>query len=287
MATAIGVAGPNSEAAIESLASGGLGTNTGGEALAVAQGTGSSGYGTANATTGVNGLGTQAVLSAQAIASDTVVTSATADASLAYGNTAFATTTTPQAVAQAVLAPATNSTAVKDVLDAAGNGAIKSAFSTAQAFYAVGELGVAHATGGTDAESNDSKFSLTLQQSDIPSGHDLVLGFYGGDLVGSGVTQVVLAIDANGVSTSQTFTGAQAVAAFTDSTVNLGALAASGGYDLSVEVTVNTDTAGSGFYGDFILGNASTAMTLPVEHGGMARLGHGVNLFSHGDLGRW
>jgi hypothetical protein len=265
-ATSIGVAGTGSEAAIESLAEGGHGTTTGGEALAVAQGTGGSGYGTANATTGVNGEGTQVVLAAQAIANVTVVTDATADASLVYGNSAFATTTTPEAVAQSVLAPSKSSTAVKNVLDAAGNTAIKGAFSAAQAFYGVGELGVAHASGGTDSETNTSQLSLTLQQSEIPAGHDLVVGFYGGDLVGSGVTQVILAIDANGTSMSQTFTAAQAVAAFTDNPLSLGALAASGAYDLSIQLTVTTDAAGSGFYGGFIIGNDVPAMAAFQEH---------------------
>jgi hypothetical protein len=165
-----------------------------------------------------------------------------------------------------------HSTAVKNVLDAAGNAAIKGAFSAAQAFYAVGELGVAHATGGTDSESNDSQFSLTLQQSDIPSGHDLVVGFYGGDLVGSGVTQVVLTVDANGTSTSSTFTGAQALAAFTDNPISLGALGASGGYDLNISLTVSTDAAGSGFYGDFIVGNDAAGMAEPPGHGASSGL---------------
>jgi hypothetical protein len=228
-------------------------------------------------------MGTQAEYSVAASAFFTVGTEATAEASLIYGNHAFATTTTPQSVLQAVLAPAGSSTAVQNVLDPARHSAIAAAFSTAQAFYAVGEIGVEHATGGTDSESNTNTFSLELRQADTPSGHDLVLGFYGGELLGSGVTQVVLKIDANGTSTSHSFTAAQAVAEFTDSTVNLGALGSSGLYDLTIDLTVKTDQAGSGFYGDFIVGNAGSGMTLPLEHG-LGGVRPMVALFDHAGM---
>jgi hypothetical protein len=286
-ATAIAVTGARGDAGISATADGGLGTSTGGEASAVAYGLSASGNGSADATTGVNHLGTQAVYSAQADANMTVITAASAQASLAYGNHAFATTTAPQSVVKAVLAPAASSSAVQEVLAPPRHSAIAAAFATAQAFYAVGEIGVAHATGGTDSESNTDTFSLELGQAHIPSGHDLVLGLYGGELLGSRVTQVVLKIDANGTITSHSFSGAQAVAEFTDSTVNLGALAASGHYDLTIDLTVKTDSAGSGFYGDFIVGNANTSMAPPSEHGAMTAFSHGFDVLSHGDLGWW
>jgi hypothetical protein len=187
-----------------------------------------------------------------------------------YGNSAFAFIT-PQAVAQAVLAPTATSSAVKGVLNAAADSAIKAAFTPAESFYAVGELGIGHATGGTDTEDNYDRFNLTLSQAQIGAGQNLVLGLYGGELTGAGVKQVVLTVDANGTTTTETYTAGQAVAAFTDGVMQLGALAGNGQYDLTVQLDVTTNQANSGFYGGFILGDSTNPPAGHTDVGGLAR----------------
>jgi hypothetical protein len=240
--------------------------------LASASATGGSGDAIAQADTGVNQLGSQPVLSASAKATGSVVGQSAASASLAYGNTAFASTA-QGAVAQAVLAPTAASAAVKGVLDAAGNSAIKAAFTPNHGFFAVGELGAAHAASGTAVETDSAQFSVSLDQGDSHAGQNLLLGLYGGQLVGSGVTQVVLTLDENGTSINDTYTAGQAVTAFTDGVIELGPLAASGAYDLTVELSVTSDAAQSGFYGGFIAGASTNAMAphlaVDLPHDGM------------------
>jgi hypothetical protein len=165
--------------------------------------------------------------------------------------------TTRQAVATATLAPSVGSTAVTNVLNA--NGAIAAAFGGATQYYAVGELGGGHATGGTAAQTTTSTFSLTLAQNAVPTGGDLVVGLYGGVTKGAGVTGVSLSVTENGAAVAALSfsddTAAQAQAAFSDMAQNLGALAGGGTIALDFSLSVTSDAAGSGFYGGLIIGD--------------------------------
>ncbi|HMD29887.1 MAG TPA: hypothetical protein VKH13_15075, partial [Steroidobacteraceae bacterium] len=61
-----------------------------------------------------------------------------------------------------------------------------------------------------------------------------------------------------------------AATAFQDFAINLGALGATGALAVQVSLTVNTDQAGAGFYGDFILGGPQPAAgVVPPDHGAL------------------
>jgi hypothetical protein len=186
-----------------------------------------------------------------------VATTAISDAALQYGNTAMAFITNRQAVANATLAPATNATAVTNVLSA--NAAIATAFSGATQYYAVGELGGAHSTGGTAVQTQTASFSLKLAQSAVPAGGDLIVGLYGGETTGAGVTGISLSVTENGATVAALSftndTAAQAKAAFSDMAQNLGALSGSGTIALDFTLTVTSGAPGSGFFGGLIIGD--------------------------------
>jgi hypothetical protein len=257
VANATGTTG-SGEAAIYAAAEAGSGNLVGGNATATATGNGGSGYADADAQTSVGSAHpTNAILSAEAKASATVSTAAISQAVLQYGTAAPAFVTTPQAVAAADLAPAASSTAVKGVLNA--NGAIASAFSGAAQYYAVGELGAGHATGGSDSETTTAQLFLNIDQTQVPAGGDLVVGLFGGFTKGSGVTGVSLSVTENGTAVSalsfSNDTATQAQAAFTDMGFNLGALSGGGTVALDFVLSVTSGSAGAGFYGGLIVGD--------------------------------
>jgi hypothetical protein len=198
-----------------------------------------------------------AVLQAEAIATATVSTAAIAKAALQYGNTALAFITSSQAVANADLAPGSGSTAVKNVLS--GNTAIAKAFTGATQYYAVGELGAGHATGGGDSETTTSQLNLVLDRASVPAGGHLVVGLFGGVTEGNHVTGVSLSVTENGATVSAlSFTNdsaEQAKIAFSNMAFNLGALSGSGTLALDFQLSVTSSGAGSGFYGGIIVGD--------------------------------
>ena len=247
----------------------GAGVVQGGAANATATGNGASGTATANALTSSAVTDpANAILSAQAQASATVATTAISDAALQYGNTAMAFITNRQAVANATLAPATNATAVTNVLGA--NAAIATAFTGATQYYAVGELGGAHSTGGTAVQTQTSSFSLKLAQSAVPAGGDLIVGLYGGETTGSGVTGVSLSVTENGATVAALSftndTAAQAKAAFADMAQNLGALSGTGTIALDFSLSVTSDAANSGFFGGLFIGDPPAAHPSNLFH---------------------
>jgi hypothetical protein len=154
-----------------------------------------------------------------------------------------------------------SSSAVTNVLNA--NAAIKAAFTGAGQYYAVGELGGGHAGGGTASQTTTAQFNMTLDRSTVPAGGNLIVGLYGGDTIGSGVTAVSLTVTENGTSvTGLSFTNdtaAQATAAFTNMAHNLGTLAGSGAVALDFTLSVTSNAAGSGFYGGLIVGDPPAA----------------------------
>ena len=98
---------------------------------------------------------------------------------------------------------------------------------------------------------------------------DLILGFYGGGSVGSGVTSVVLTVDGNGTQLySKTFTAQQALAFFTNNVLDLGSLASApfggGVATISVSLTVTTTTAGSSFHVNVLIGDPPSAASAPA-----------------------
>ena len=250
-------------------ATGGDGSIRGGNATATATGNGATGAATADALTQVEAAHpTNAILSAEAYATAIVSTTAIAQAALQYGNTAPAFVSSPQAVAKADLAPSVSSTAVKGVLNA--NAAIASAFSGAGQYYAVGELGASHATGGSDSQTSTAQLSLMLDQTKVPAGGTLVVGLFGGVTEGSGVTGVSLSVTENGTTVAALSftndTAAQAQAAFADMGFNLGALSGTGSLALVFKLSVTSDTAGSGFYGGLIVGDPPASPALFTHH---------------------
>jgi hypothetical protein len=138
----------------------------------------------------------------------------------------------------------------------------------------VGELGAGHATGGTGSETSTAQLSLSIDQTKVPSGGHLVMGLYGGTLEGSGVTSVSLTVTENGASVAALSftndTAAQARAAFTNMGFDLGVLSGTGTVALSVQLSVTSDSAGSGFYGGLIVGDppSDTLPLTPHMHGG-------------------
>ena len=89
----------------------------------------------------------------------------------------------------------------------------------------------------------------------------LLIGFYGGQSFGTGVSSVTLTISANGTTLiNQTFGSASAaVTYFTNHAVDLGTLTAplysSNTLNLTANLTVTTSSVGSGFYGNLLIGD--------------------------------
>jgi hypothetical protein len=250
---------------------GGRGNLHGGNASATATGNGGSGSVTADAQTQVGvAHPATAILAAETKASATVSTAAMAQATLQYGNTAMAFVTTPQAVANAELAPAVSSSAVAGVLKA--NSAIAAAFTGAKQFYAVGELGAGHATGGADTETSTAQLSLAIDQTKVPTGGHLVVGLFGGVSAGGSVTSVSLSVTENGASVAALSfandSADQARAAFSNMGFDLGALSGTGTLTLGFQLSVTSGGAGSGFYGGVIVGDppARSSELLPLSH---------------------
>jgi hypothetical protein len=249
---------------------GGSGNVVGGSAAATATGNGGSGTATADAQTQVmSAHPSTAILAAETKASATVSTAAISQANLKFG-ASLAFVTTPQAVANADLAPAPSSTAVTSVLGS--NSAIASAFTGAKQFYAVGELGGGHGTGGTGGQTSIAQLYLTIDQTKVPSGGHLVVGLYGGTLEGVGVTDVSLSVTENGAAVAAlSFTDdspAMALAAFTNMGFNLGLLSGTGTVSLGFVLSVTSSSAGSGFYGGVIVGDppSYSAALMPHAH---------------------
>ena len=143
----------------------------------------------------------------------------------------------------------------------AANSAIKTAFGASPTFFALGEVGAGHATGGTTAEVGASSVTVDIDLAELSSPGDLILCLYGGDAVGNGVTGVTVSVTDDGSSLlDKSFTsGGAAKSYFSDRAFNFGALATSGQLDLTVTITVASDKAGSGFYGFFIVGDPPPA----------------------------
>jgi hypothetical protein len=142
----------------------------------------------------------------------------------------------------------------------AGNTAITTALGGNPPILAIEELGATAGTGGAGMQTATCTTDFKVLLNDTDLGRDLLLGFYGGQPIGTGVTGVSLDVQANGTDVvNQTFASAAAAAAyFKDNPVHLGSLAdpslASGSLDLTVTLQVTTGQSGGGFFGGLIVG---------------------------------
>jgi hypothetical protein len=159
---------------------------------------------------------------------------------------------------------------VTNVLKA--NSAIAAAFAGAKQYYAVGELGAGHATGGADSETSTAQLDLSIDRTKVPAGGHLVVGLFDGVSAGGSVTAVSLNVTENGTSVSAlSFTNdsaAEAQAAFSNMGFDLGALSGTGTLTLDFQLSVTSSGAGSGFYGGVIVGDPSSrsADLTPLSH---------------------
>jgi hypothetical protein len=235
-------------------ATGGSGVGGGGRALATATGTGQSGTVDAHAATKMPSGSYIDSVTADVSANVPGTIKVTAETLLA--DTAPSFITNVQGVAFVTAEPTAAS--IAPVLSA--NAVIASALGSPLSVLALEEVGGGYGTGATGSETTTSTTDFTALLNATDLSQDLVLGFYGGHVNGSGVIGVSLSISADGVSLVDVSfaSGAAAAAYFNDNAVDVGSLAgptfASGSLDLSVTMQVTTNTAGSGFFGGILVG---------------------------------
>jgi hypothetical protein len=276
-ATATATAAGTTAVTARATAAGGLGTGSAG--TATAQATGNTGTVSAITSAQIAGQGTTGVLidSVSAVAGSILAGNGTAldtgrDTALArFGAAIPGFDSVDQGVADITGAP--TSANIASVL--AANSTIATAFAVSPSYFGLGELGGRYSTAGKGSETTVSTTGLVVDLGQLAVKQDLLIGFYGGTLVGTGVTGVTLTITANGTTLlNQSFTsGAAAKTWFTNNAVDLGSLTASlyagGVANLSISLAVTANAAGSGFYGAFVIGdppkNAALApVAMPV-----------------------
>ena len=128
---------------------------------------------------------------------------------------------------------------------------------------AMGEIGGAHSTYGTDWQTSTASIGLTMDLLQLTSKPDLFLGFYGvGVTGGAGVTDISLYVQADGATLlSEDFSSTTAAKAwFNGHPIDLGSLgsgplAVDTSLNLSIGMSVTTDQAGSGFSTYLVLGH--------------------------------
>jgi len=147
---------------------------------------------------------------------------------------------------------------------ARSNSAIATSFGADATIVSLGEVGGGHATSGTGIETSDATQDIHVGLANTVKPGGLVLGLCGGQTVGSGVTDVGLSVylrtpDYGALVLTLNFAGpdaaAEAQAAFTDQTYNLGDWLGTVPAEFTMTLSVTTDQANSGFYGNFIVGN--------------------------------
>jgi hypothetical protein len=217
--------------------------------------TGASGF--ASAAAGASLTPGSLVQNVSADATDDVAGKTVASSAATIGGSQAAFVTTGQAVALVTGAPSAATTSA--IL--AANSSIKTAFGSSPVFFAVGELGGSYTAAGSGTETSTSTIDETIDLTKLSSVKDLVIGLYDGHVSDSSdVSSIVLSVDADGHTFTESATGATAVALFTDKGFNLGSMASYGNtLDLSVSLEVTTTSAGAGFYGDVIVGDPPPA----------------------------
>ena len=274
-ATATGSAAGVSHAVSQIVATGGLGAGSSAKATASATGAGGYAQVTSSAAVAAQGTTGQLVDSARASVSTslegngTIADSAKDVSAVQFGVATPASDTTDQGVAVITGAP----TAANVATILAANSTIASAFAVTPSYFGIAEVGGAYTTAGITAETTTSTVSESVDLGQLALRQDLLVGLYGGTLVGTGVTGVTLTIIANGSTVlNQSFTsGAAAKAYFTNNAVDLGSLAgtlyAGNVANISVSLSVTTSGAGSGFYGNLLIGDPPKAASATATAG--------------------
>ena len=151
------------------------------------------------------------------------------------------------------------------------NAKIAAAFGAAPVFFGVGELGGGYSNGGTHRQTVTSSFDMSVDLTKLAARDDLVVGLYNGKVVGGGFTSLSFDVYADGTDVvHRVFNSAAAAKTFfTNHAIDLGSLASGQplGADtlsLHVVVSITTDTPGSRFYGDMILGDPPRAAASPT-----------------------
>jgi hypothetical protein len=242
-----------------SSAVGGAGATIAGLSTATTVATGVSGSLAASAATSLR-VG-QLIHTVTASAKGTVAGTSTAKAIAGIGGPAPGFTTGPQAVALETGSPGAVSTSA--VLSKNGN--IATAFGASPVFFAIDELGGRHSSAAAGAQTTTSEIDETVNLTKLASRQDLVVGLYNGVAVGSNVTGVTFDLFADGVDViHKSFaSGAAAQTYFTNNAVDVGSLASGplSGNTLTLKAVlrVTSSAAGSGFYGEIIVGDPPQA----------------------------
>jgi hypothetical protein len=179
-------------------------------------------------------------------------------AQVAIGGGSPAFVSSGQAVAIDTGAP--NAASTSAVLSANPN--ISTAFGASPTFFAIEELGGAHASGGSGgSQTSKSTLILTVDLTQLSVRHDLRVGLYNPVSTGAGFTNLTLDLYADGTDVvHKAFTSVSAAKTyFTDDPLDLGSLATGplSGNTLTVQAVlqVTTASAGSGFYAGLIIGD--------------------------------
>jgi hypothetical protein len=233
-----------------------------GAASAAASATGASGLVSANVLSQVSGstaLETEITASGQA----DVNGSANGYAQTGFAGALPAFQDTGAAVAYGMADP--SAAAVNAVFKA--NPTIAAAFGDSPDVYELGEIGGAHATAGPDSETSIANEIVYLNTANLAGDQDLAVGFYDGDsAAASGVTGVLLNVTDNGQTLVHESVTSDAAARtfFSDNVLSgLKLLSPGGGLaELSLSLTVYSDGANSGFYGDFVIGGVPQGTAL-------------------------
>ena len=233
----------------------------GGAAIATSTATGLSGTIGADATTGQDS--DQLLESVAATTSGVVAGTSVAQAIASLDSTLRPFNSGAQEVAFVAGAP----TAASTTAILGSNPTLATAFGASPVFFAAGELGGGHSSAAGGSQTTTSEIDETADLTQLASRKDLVVGFYGGKAVGTGVTKVTLDIYVNGTDAdSQTFaTAAAALAYFSDTSVDLGSLATGSTLTLREVLTVTTSSSGSGFYGDLLVSDPPPAKGAAVS----------------------
>ncbi len=257
---------------------GGYGATQGGTGLAVASilgtaGSGATGRVSASAQSSLSGSETVVAVGASAVATVAVapgspdIASATAQTQIGGAQLSFAGPSS----ADAGVDGAPDATATHTVLTA--NHVIRAAFGTSPSFFSIGDLAGGGTATGVTVGSDSSGVSTEINLGNLSSPGDLEIGFFAGTASASGVTGVTLTVG-NGFTSllpTQTFaSGAAAVQFFTDNPFDLGALASSGTLSVDIGLTVQTDSPGAFFSGEFILGDPPPAAATDLHAGAPA-----------------
>ena len=248
--------------------------HAGGAVSGFAYAIGGSGATAGAATATISAIGTSGSVSAEALTStspghlvesvmgySTVVVegSAKAYSQATIGGTPATYVTAYQGVAIETGAP--NAASTSAVLSA--NPIIATAFGSSPVFFAIGELGGAHSTVGTDSQVITSNISFTVDLTQLAVRQDLVVGFYHPTTLGAGVTSMTLDIYVNGTDTLNVnfVSAADATTFFTDNAFDLGSLASGDTVNVEARLSITTASPGGGFDGAFIFGDPP-----PAEH---------------------